>query len=35
MVIDLDEKIDEKPIIKPTRNGPYLVENLKTFKNSR
>ena len=35
MVIDLEEKIDEKPIIKPTKDGPYLVENLKTFKNSR
>lgn len=26
---------DDKPTIQPTRNGPYLVKNLKKFKNSK
>lgn len=31
----MEEEIEKKPKIKPTRNGPYLVENLETFKNSK
>ncbi|HZX11404.1 MAG TPA: CDGSH iron-sulfur domain-containing protein [Acidobacteriota bacterium] len=26
---------DDKPTIKPTRNGPFLVKNLKRFRNSK
>lgn len=26
---------EEKPIIQPTRNGPYMVKNLKKLKNSK